>query len=190
MKKIRIYFDFYCPYCYHEWANLRLLEKEGITCEREWYAWEIRPDLQGQPAVPWEFTPEQHETFGQLGEKAGVTATTAKLRAASHDALRLHEAAVAQGLGEQWLDRVFRGVYQEGGDMSDHNTLLQWAADIGLAEADKVLAGDRYADILLAHDAHCMEIKLEHIPSLEEDGKLLASGVLTYEHTREILLDL
>ena len=40
MSKIRIYFDFVCPYCYHAWGSLRKLQEQQ-DIRPEWYGWEI-----------------------------------------------------------------------------------------------------------------------------------------------------
>lgn len=188
MKHIRVYFDFNCPYCYQEWANLRHLQHSGLLeLAIEWYGWEIHPELQGPTATPMSWSPAHREMFGKLGQVTETNATSRALNASTHDALRLLEAAQEQHFADAWVDRVFRGYYEENANPADRATLLAWAEEIGLPNAAEVLDGDLYEDVLLAHDRHCQDIALEYVPSLEEHGKIIASGVLTYEHTQEVL---
>lgn len=187
MRHIRVYFDFTCPFCYHEWANLRLLQRQGHDLDLEWYGWEIHPERQGKPTEPFVFDQERKNTFAELGKEAGVTAGNLSIQSASHDALRLLELAIEQGCADAWVDQVFRAVYEKGLDMSDTEHLRSWAASVGLTDAGAVLAGDQYRDVLLAHDQHCMTLPLEYVPTLEENGHIIATGVLTYEHTRDVL---
>ncbi len=188
MKQFRVYFDFLCPFCYHEWANIRHMEAErGAAYDIEWYSWEMRPEFRGQPASSYGFPEEMRNQFAELGKKVGVNAADAKWRAASYDALRLLEEAKAQELQNEWVDRVFTGVYQEEADMSDQDTLRAWADEVGLKNAEEILNSDRYADVLQEHAEHCVEIGLELIPAIAKDGELLGSGVMTYDETKKKL---
>ncbi|MCI5836659.1 MAG: DsbA family protein [Veillonellaceae bacterium] len=191
MRKIRVYFDFVCPYCFHEWANIRHWQAEHATREDlpeiEWYGWEIHPERQGQPATATQYTDADIEYFAALGEVPEVNATERRWNASSHAALRLLEEAKHQGKADAWVDRVFKGSFQEGADISDRETLLAWAYAISLANADDVLNDKRYADVLLDHDRHCAEIGLEYVPSLEENGEIRLAGVLHYEETADFL---
>lgn len=181
MRKIRVYFDFICPYCYTAWAHFRQLRRDGIDLDIEWYGWEIHPDRRNDKPQHAFFTPEQEKEFAALGHPSGVNAATLRYIAPSYDALRLLCAAQEQHLTQEWIDRVFKGVYQEGQAMSDHDVLRAWADVIGLADADTVLTTTRYADTLAAHDAHCMDLALEYVPTVEGNDRIICSGILTYQ---------
>lgn len=186
MSKIRVYFDFVCPYCYHAWGSLRKLQEQKDIC-LEWYGWEIHPEWRNRKAKEKYAGEREREQFAELGKEAGINATTAKWNASSFDALRLLELAREQGKDDAWVDRVYTGAYQEEGDMSDRATLAKWAEEVGLSGAAEVLAGNQYADTLKKHDQHCMEIALEYVPTLEKDGEVIADGVLTYTDIEKAL---
>ena len=181
MQNIRVYFDFVCPYCYTAWGHFRQLRRDGVDVNIEWYGWEIHPDWRGRDAKRAFFIPEQEAEFAALGKPSGVNAAGLRYTASSYDALRLLCAAEEQDLAREWVDRVFKGIRQEQQAMNDHDVLRAWADVIGLVGADDVLTTPKYADVIAAHDAHCMDIALEYVPTVEKDGRILLSGVLTYQ---------
>ncbi len=188
MRNIRVYFDFVCPYCYTAWAHFGQLRRDGIALDIDWYGWEIHPDWRDRPARRAFFTPAQEEEFAALGKPSGVNATDLRYTASSYDALRLLCAAREQDLSDEWVARVFKGAYREQQPMNDPDVLRAWADVIGLVGADDILTTAKYADVIAAHDAHCMDIALEYVPTVEEDGRILLSGVLTYQDLYRALI--
>ena len=71
MSKIRVYFDFVCPYCYHAWGSLRKLQEQKDLC-LEWYGWEIHPEWRNRKAKEKYAGERAREQFAELGKEAGI----------------------------------------------------------------------------------------------------------------------
>jgi len=91
-------------------------------------------------------------------------------------ALRLTEHARAQGLHGPFHDRVMDAYWAEGKDIGDVDVLRELAADVGVEEADAVLAGEDYADAVRRSTGRAHALGINAIPAFVLDERLLVLG--------------
>ena len=96
--------------------------------------------------------------------------------------------AETHGLQDAMKERLLRAYFTEGELMSDHDTLVRLAVEVGLDEQEvrELLAGDRYADEVRADERTAGELGISAVPTFVVDRKLGASGA----QPPEALLDL
>jgi predicted DsbA family dithiol-disulfide isomerase len=94
----------------------------------------------------------------------------------SLQALRLTESARAQGLREQFHDRVMDAYWAESRNIGDPEVLLALAADVGVEGAAEVLAGDAYLEDVRRSTAQAHSVGVNGIPAFLLDRRLLVLG--------------
>lgn len=181
VRKIKIYFDFACPYCYNEWSFMKTV-RPTANLEEDYYSWEIHPDapLEGSLiSFPgWE---EATVKLNELGAPVGIQPGNMRKVFNTRKALQILEEAKKQGLQLEYMDAVFNAYFEEQRNVAEDSIILEIAEKVGVKNAAAVLAEGRYLNIIAEHDKHCMDINLEFVPSIFEDGKMILSGVLSLE---------
>ena len=191
---VEIWSDIACPWCYigkrrFEAALEQFEHRDDVNVT--WRSFELHPD------APHERTGDRAE---RLAEKYGMTveqAREAELRLTSaaageglpfrfdiarsgntFDGHRLVHLAEAHGLQDERKERLLRAYFTEGELMSDHDTLVRLAGEVGLDEREvrELLAGDRYADAVRADERSAGELGISAVPTFVIDRKLGASG--------------
>ncbi|HEY3828298.1 MAG TPA: DsbA family oxidoreductase [Solirubrobacteraceae bacterium] len=201
---VEIWSDIACPWCYigkrrFEAALEQFEHRDDVNVT--WRSFEL------DPAAPPERTGDRAE---RLAEKYGMTVEQA--RAAEQrltdvaagedlpfrfditrsgntfDGHRLVHLAETHGLQDEMKERLLRAYFTEGELMSDHDTLVRLAGEVGLDEQEvrELLAGDRYADAVRADERTAGELGVSAVPTFVIDRKLGASGA----QPPEALLDL
>ena len=191
---VEIWSDIACPWCYigkrrFEAALAQFEHRDDVSVT--WRSFEL------DPAAPAERTGDRAE---RLAEKYGMTVEQA--RAAEQrltdaavgeglpfrfdiarsgntfDGHRLVHLAETHGLQNEMKERLLRAYFTEGELMSDHDTLMRLAGEVGLdeQEARELLAGDRYADAVHADERIAGELGISAVPTFVIDRKLGASG--------------
>jgi predicted DsbA family dithiol-disulfide isomerase len=104
------------------------------------------------------------------------------------DAHRLVHLAAAHDLQDAMKERLLRAYFSDGQLVSDHETLVRLAGEVGLPEdeARAALAGERYADEVREDERTATELGISAVPTFVVDRRLGASGA----HPPEALLDL
>lgn len=181
MRNIRVYFDFSCPYCYNEFFFLKEAKKVQ-PIHVEYYSWEIHPEAPLEGAViDYPGFAEGRKKLNELGAPLGLTPGNMDKVYNTKKALQLLEEAISQGVQEAYIEAVFKAYFEEQVNVSDESVLFRIAEQVGLKGAKEVLSEGKYLDRILEHDTHCMDIKLEYVPTIEEDGKIILAGVLTLD---------
>jgi predicted DsbA family dithiol-disulfide isomerase len=201
---VEIWSDIACPWCYvgkrrFEAALAQFEHRDDVNVT--WRSFEL------DPTAPAERTGDRAE---RLAEKYGMTVEQA--RAAEQrltdvaageglpfrfdiarggntfDGHRLVHLAETRGLQDEMKERLLRAYFTEGELMSDHDTLVRLAAEVGLDEQEvrELLAGDRYADVVRADERTAGELGISAVPTFVIDRQLGASGA----QPPEALLDL
>jgi predicted DsbA family dithiol-disulfide isomerase len=201
---VEIWSDVACPWCYigkrrFEAALEQFEHRDDVNVT--WRSFEL------DPGAPHERAGDRAE---RLAEKYGMTVQQAReaedrLTAVAagedlpfrfdiarsgntFDGHRLVHLAETHDLQDAMKERLLRAYFAEGELISDHDTLLRLAAEVGLVEQEvrELLAGERYADEVREDKRTASELGITAVPTFVVDRKLGASGA----HPPEALLDL
>jgi predicted DsbA family dithiol-disulfide isomerase len=96
----------------------------------------------------------------------------------SFDAHRLLHLASRHGLQDSMKERLFRARFSEGKLISDHETLMQLATEVGLdpAEVQETLNGQAFAPDVREDELLAQRIGISGVPMFVVDRAFGASG--------------
>ena len=201
---VEIWSDIACPWCYigkrrFEAALEQFEHRDDVNVT--WRSFEL------DPGAPPERTGDRAE---RLAEKYGMTVEQAReaeerltavaagedlpfrfdiaRSGTTFDGHRLVHLAEAHDLQDAMKERLLRAYFTEGELISDHDTLVRLAVEVGLDEREvrELLAGERYADAVREDERTAAELGISAVPTFVVDRKLGASGA----QPPEALLDL
>ena len=190
--RIDIWSDVACPWGYVGKRNLETaLAELDIDVELRWRAYELDPSapqtsslsmaevLSRKYGVSVEQAHEMNAQMTRTAAKVGLDYHLEGLRLGnSFDAHRLAKLADELGLGEAMAERLFAAYFTENRLLSDHGTLVELAAEVGI-DADRataVLASDDYADDVRGDEAIAQEAGFTGVPTYVVDGRLAIPG--------------
>ncbi len=202
--EIEIWSDIACPWCYigkrrFESALARFEHRDEVRVT--WRSFEL------DPAAPDE---RGGERAARLAEKYGITVDRARemerqmtetaasegldfrfniaRSGSTFDAHRVVHLAAEHGLQDAMKERLLRAYFGEGELMSDHDTLVRLAGEVGLAEDEvrQMLAGDRLAEEVREDERTAHAFGISAVPTFVVDRAIGASGA----HPPEALLEL
>jgi len=191
---VEIWSDIACPWCYigkrrFEAGLERFEHRDDVKVT--WRSFEL------DPGAPHERTGDRAE---RLAQKYGMTVEQAReaeqqltgvaageglsfrfdiaRSGTTFDGHRLVHLAEAHSLQDAMKERLLRAYFTEGELISDHDTLVRLAAEVGLDEQEvrELLAGDRYADEVREDERTARELGISAVPTFVVDRKLGASG--------------
>jgi predicted DsbA family dithiol-disulfide isomerase len=191
---VEIWSDIACPWCYigkrrFEAALEQFEHRDDVNVT--WRSFEL------DPGAPPERTGDRAE---RLAEKYGMTVEQAReaerqltgvaegeglpfrfdiaRSGTTFDGHRLVHLAQTHGVQDEMKERLLRAYFTEGDLMSDHDTLVRLAGEVGLDEREvrELLAGDRYAAEVRADERTAGELGIGAVPTFVVDRKLGASG--------------
>jgi predicted DsbA family dithiol-disulfide isomerase len=119
---------------------------------------------------------------GEAGAEVGIDFQWAGMRRANtFDAHRLLEWALdTAGAPTQvrLKRRLMRAYFEEQGDVADHDSLADLAADVGLdrTEATAVLADGRYGEAVRAGEAEAQELEIHAVPTFVIERRIAIPG--------------
>ena len=201
---VEIWSDIACPWCF---IGKRRFEAALASFEHRdevqvtWRSFEL------DPGAPVERTGDRAE---RLAEKYGMSVEQARVAerqmtdvAASEglefrfdiarsgvtfDAHRLVHLASAHDRQNAMKERLLRAYFTEGELMSDHETLVRLACEVGLPEDEvrEMLAGERFAEQVRDDERTAARLGVSAVPTFVIDRSIGASGA----HPPEALLDL
>jgi predicted DsbA family dithiol-disulfide isomerase len=201
---VEIWSDIACPWCYvgkrRFEAALAKFEHSGDV-RVTWRSFELDP---GAP-------PEREgERAARLAEKYGMTVEQARemerqmtdtaagegldfrfdiaRSGTTFDAHRVVHLAAEHGLQDAMKERLLRAYFSEGELMSDRETLVRLAGEVGVAEDEvrEMLAGDRFAEEVREDERMAQAFGISAVPTFVVDRKLGVSGA----HPPDALLQL
>jgi predicted DsbA family dithiol-disulfide isomerase len=201
--QLEIWSDIACPWCYvgkrrMEAALEQFEHRDDVTVT--WRSFELDP---GAPAArevshveliaqKYGRTVEQVEAMdAQLTAVAaaeGIDMKLAQLRSGNtFDGHRVIHLAAEHGLQDAMKERLMRAYFTEGALVSDHDTLIALAAEVGLPEAEvrEVLLTERYAEAVRDDERNAAGAGISAVPCFVIDRKFGASGA----QDPQILLD-
>ena len=192
--RIDVWSDVACPWCYVGKRNLEsALDELGLADEVEvrWRAYELDPGAPASSSLSMAevLSRKYGVTIDQATEmNAQMTATAAKVGLDYHldtlrlgnsfDAHRLAKLADEAGLGGEMAERLFAAHFTENLLISDRDTLIALAAEVGLdtEEAARVLDSDAYADEVRGDEEFAQEAGFSGVPTYVVDGRLAIPG--------------
>ena len=192
--KIDIWSDVACPWCYVGKRNLETaLSDLGIADEVDvrWRAYELDPSAPASSSLSMaEVLSRKYgvspERAAQMNDQMTATAATVGLEyhldtlklGNSFDAHRLAKLADDRGRGGEMAERLFAAHFTENQLISDHDTLIALAVEVGLDadEAAAVLDSDAYGDDVRGDEEFASEAGFSGVPTYVVDGKLAIPG--------------
>ncbi|WP_156290286.1 DsbA family oxidoreductase [Oceanobacillus salinisoli] len=203
--KIEIWSDFVCPFCYIgkrrlEHAMEKFEHNDRIAIEYKSY--QLDPNAKHIPGKDF------YETFSELkgmpldqvkamngqvakqAESVGLTYHFDSMKYANtFDAHRVAKYAEEKGKGKEITERFLYAYFTESKLMSDYDTLVSLAGELGLDEQEvrEVLETNRYAkdvreDLNVAH-----QIGVQGVPFFVFNEKYAVSGAQPEEVFSEVL---
>ncbi len=202
--RIDIWSDLVCPWCYlgatRLDAALDVVGRDDV--EVHWRAFQLDPNA---PAEPRDLRTVLERKYGggafdtmtgrlvDLGRDAGIDYRFDRaLSINTADAHRLVTWAAddpdteAQG---RLVQRLFRGYFTEGEDLSSAEVLRGAVADAGLDPdaASDVLASDRFVESVVADQRLANERGISGVPAFVIDGTYLIPGAQEVDHMVQML---
>jgi predicted DsbA family dithiol-disulfide isomerase len=202
---VDIWSDIACPWCY---IGKRRFESALAGFEHagevnvHWHSFELDPN------APAERTGDRTES---LARKYGMTVEQARaaeqrvvdtaagegldfrLQRArggnTFDGHRLVHLAAAHGLGGAMKERLLAAYFTEGRLISDHATLAELAAEVGLPEDEtrELLATERFAEEVRADELLASQLRISGVPTFVVDRAIGVSGAQPPDQLLELL---
>lgn len=197
--QVEIWSDVMCPFCY---IGKRKFEaaleqfEHAKDLEIVWRSFQLNPDLQYQPdkdlydyvaemkGQSREWSIEIHKTLVDSAKSVGLDyqLDIAKI-ANSFDAHRVVQLAKTKGLGDEMEERLFKAYFSEGALISEHETLVVLATQIGLQENEvrNVLQSNQYATEVRQDQQEAQRVGARGVPFFCIDRKYAVSGAQSPE---------
>jgi predicted DsbA family dithiol-disulfide isomerase len=201
---VEIWSDIACPWCYigkrrFEAALAQFEHRDDVRVT--WRSFEL------DPAAPHE---REGDRAARLAEKYGMTVDQARQMerrmtdtaagegldfrfdlarsGSTFDAHRVVHLAAEHGLQDAMKERLLHAYFGEGALMSDHDTLVRLAGEVGVDEDSvrQMLASDRYADEVRQDERTAHGFGISAVPTFVVDRSFGVSGA----HPPEALLEL
>ncbi|HEX2055264.1 MAG TPA: DsbA family oxidoreductase [Nitrospiraceae bacterium] len=191
--QLDVYSDVICPWCYVGMKRLEAaLELLGRPSEVSimWRPFELNPTM---PAFGMDRKTYLETKFGnsgavesmldhvrQAGRQAGIAFAFDRIKKTPNtfEAHRLIWLAGREGRQGEVVERLFRGYFEEGMDLSDRSALAQAASEAGIRQ-DNVAAwldSTEGVDEVRAEEQRGLHLGIRGVPYFVVDGRLGLSG--------------
>ncbi|EYF06749.1 DsbA family oxidoreductase [Chondromyces apiculatus] len=192
--KVEIWSDIACPWCYigkRRFEQAAAQFEHGKDIEVSWHSFELQPDA---PQVREEslvtalsrskgMKPEQAAAMvahvAEVGRGDGLTLDFDRVRGANTFlAHQLIHLAAAEGLQDAAKERLLRAYFTEGATVSDLETLVRLAGEIGLDpdRARSALDKGEFADAVRADEREARQLGVRGVPFFVIDRRYAISG--------------
>jgi predicted DsbA family dithiol-disulfide isomerase len=201
--RIDVVSDVVCPWCFIGKRRLEkaLALKPEIPVEVHWHPyflndWIPREGMAREEYLTTKFgSPERYKGIAQRVSAAaaaeGLVYASDKMKRQPNttDCHRLIMWADVQGKAPAMKQKLMDLYFTEGADLSDRETLVKAAADVGL-DADMVrgdLAGDKDVDAVGDEAQRAKEAGIDGVPCFIFAGKYAVSGAQAPEYLAEMI---
>lgn len=192
--KIEIWSDFVCPFCYIGKRKLeQALEKfpHRDKVEVQFKSYQLDPDAKYDPeltfyetfsklkGMPLDQVKVMNEQVRQHAEQVGLTYHFDTMKYANtFDAHRLAQYAKENGKGDELTERLFYAHFTESKLISDHETLIDLAKEVGLDESEvkDVLETNKFTEEVEADIEMARNIGVQGVPFFVFNRKYAVSG--------------
>jgi predicted DsbA family dithiol-disulfide isomerase len=203
--EVEIWSDVACPWCYigkrrFEAALAEFEHRDDVRVR--WRSFELDPEAPNERegdraeylARKYGMTLEQARAAEQqLTDVAAGEGLDFRFDIArsgnTFDAHRVVHLAESHGLQDAMKERLLRAYFTEGELLSDRDTLVRLAGEVGLDEEEvrELLAGDRYAQEVRDDERTAGELGISAVPTFVVDRRLGASGAQPPDALLELL---
>ncbi|MGL4740027.1 MAG: DsbA family oxidoreductase [Sarcina sp.] len=192
--KIEIWSDFVCPYCYIGKKRLELAieqfaDKENIelifrSFELDPNAEKSYPDsIDEHIAEKYNMSIEEAKSINnniiEQAKEVGLNYNFKDLiRTNTFDAHRLAQYAKEEGKSTQMSERIFKAYFVESLNISDYETLIKLAKEVGLdtSKVSEVLKSDMYSKEVRNDENTAASKAVNGVPYFIFDEKFVVSG--------------
>ncbi|MHB1809639.1 MAG: DsbA family oxidoreductase [Solirubrobacteraceae bacterium] len=203
--EIEIWSDVACPWCYigkrrFEAALERFEDRDQVRVT--WRSFELDPEAPAE---------REGDLAQHLASKYGISVDEARLNqqrlagvaaeeglqfrfdrsrsGSTFDAHRLIHLAERHGLQDEAKERLLRAYFSDGELVSDTETLVRLAVEVGLPEqeAREALAGDRFAEEVREDERVAVALGISAVPTFVADRSIAASGAQPPEALLQLL---
>ena len=191
---LEIWSDVVCPWCYVgkrrlEAALEMLPDRDDV--EVRWRSFQLDPEaplvrdvpadehLAAKYGMSVEDARALNEQMTELAAGEGLEYHLDRTRGGNtFDAHRLIQLGAARGVQDAVKERLMRGYFTEGEEVSDHETLVRLGADAGLDpdEARAALESDAYADDVRGDEALARRMGIRGVPYFVLNRRFGVSG--------------
>lgn len=203
--QIEVWSDIYCPWCY---IGKRRLEKALSQFEHRdeveivWRSFQLDPEatndfdgsindyLSEKKGISPARAEAMHAQLTGLAAQDGLEYHFEKVHPGnSLDAHRVLHLAAEHNVQDAMKERLMRAYFTEGRSVSDHDTLVELAAEAGLPadEVRQMLASDRYVTDVHADIRRAMGFGVRGVPFFAFDEKFAVSGAQPVELFQQAL---
>jgi len=191
---VEIWSDVMCPFCYigkrkFEKALSAFPHRDSIKVV--WHSFQLDPEMTEEPGkdiysylaerkgqtVEW--SRKVHDSVKETAKAVGLEYNFDKVKIAnSFDAHRIIQLAKKHDRTNEIEERFFKAYFTEGALMSDHETLIRLAKEVGLDEKEirNVLASQEYTQEVERDGALAQQIGARGVPFFVIDKKYAVSG--------------
>jgi predicted DsbA family dithiol-disulfide isomerase len=194
--RLRIDFvsDVVCPWCAIGLASLEqaLVRMHGeVEADIHFQPFELNPQLGAEGEDVVEHLQKKYgmsaaqvannqDAIRRRGAELGFTFDMERRRRTynTFDAHRLLHWAESEGRQRELKHALLRAYFTEGRDVSDHDTLVDIAAGVGLSKerAREIVASDAYADDVRAVEQFFLQHGIQAVPAVIIERRHLISG--------------
>lgn len=203
--RIDVWSDFVCPFCYIgktilDDALKELPEQENV--EVHYRSYQLDPDATYDPEksftetfselkqIPVEQVKQMNAQIAARAKEVGLNYNFADMKYSNtFDSHRLLQYAKTEGKEEELTERLFYAYFTESRLLSDHDTLLELAEEVGL-DRDKVkqvLSSDQFKEEVLSDIGLAYQIGVRGVPYFVFNNKYAVSGAQPKEVFVEVL---
>lgn len=192
--KVEIWSDFSCPFCYigktrFEQVLAGFAGRDEV--EVVYRSFHLSPDappattddsytaLSRLKGIPLEQARQIFMQSAAMAKEVGLTLNYDILQMTNtYKAHRLAKWARSKGLEGEFSRRVFDAYFTRGKNIHDDAALLEivGACDLDTGEAQKVLAGDAFADVVDEEIAEARELGISSVPLFAFDREYAITG--------------
>ncbi len=203
--KVEIWSDVACPWCYigkrhFEAALDQFSHRDDVTIT--WRSYQLDPDAPRTPGVSVNEMLAQkynvsisraeamNDRVSSIAAQAGLEYHLEKAQYGNtFDAHRLIHLAATHQLQDQMEERLFKAYFTEGLTLTDTETLVKLAAEVGIDadEARTVLTSTTYADEVRADVQRARMFGISGVPFFAIEEQYGISGAQPTEVFKEVL---
>ncbi len=203
--KIEIWSDFACPYCYIGEKKLEKalteielqspveiefrsfqLNENAVSHEGE----DINALIANKYNIPYEQAKAANDNIVKVAAEVGLKFDFKQIKPGNtriaHEVLKYSNS---MGKGNEIAQRLFAAYFEEGVDLSDENSLLGFAEEIGLDKAivKDVLDQNRYTNDVAEDQNTARQMGVNSVPFFVINDKFTVSGAQSIEYFKMTL---